>query len=240
MDLLNRTIRLGLVAFVVSLAVAKPAQLPAVFDPDPTLPGAGKLQGETWSRESPSASLWLTRIDDETRNGFLHRRSGLSVDFFRPAPDREGGGFLAFHVLVENRTDLRLVFQPQACRLQTSWKDFQAPLDLPTIEALFAMHGRPLPDGIERLRSAIIDGEVVLSPGEKRDGLFIFHAVEPTTKKFQVDIGATLGSGDPFGFSAFYKKRKKCRRAASTERRRPRRSVRTWRAGSRYCDGNPA
>jgi hypothetical protein len=125
------------------------------------------------------------------------------------APGRETGGFLAFHVLVENRTETRLVFQPQACRLQTSWKDFQAPLDLPTIMAVFAMADRPLPANIERIRSAIIDGEIVLLPGEKRDGLFIFHTYDPPPKKFQVDIGATLSRGEAFAFSAFYKKRKK-------------------------------
>lgn len=207
--MISRLRSLSALPFVISLAFAKPAPQPVVYDPDPTPAGAGKLQNETWSKESPSASLWLTRIDDETRNGFLQRRSGLSLDFFRPAPGSDGGGFLAFHVLVENRTEARLVFQPQACRLQTSSRDFQAPLDLPTIEALFAMTGRPLPDGIERLRSAIIDGEVVLRPGEKRDGLFIFHTVDPATKKFQVDLSATPSAGDSFGFTAYYKRRKK-------------------------------
>jgi len=48
-----------------------------------------------------------------------------------------------------------------------------------------------------------------LGPGEKRDGLFIFHALEEPPKRFQIDIGATLTRGEPFGFSAFYKKRKK-------------------------------
>ena len=190
------------------MAMAKPPAGPVVFDPDPTPPGAGKLQSETWSKETESASLWLTRIDDETRRGFVRRRTGLELDPFMATPGNAGGGFLAFHVLVENKTESRMVFQPQACRLQTSWKDFQAPLDLPTIEARFAMADRPLPKGFERLRGAIIDGEVVLRAGEKRDGLFIFHAVDPTRKQFQVDIGATLSKGEEFAFSAFYKKHK--------------------------------
>jgi len=179
-----------------------------VYDPDPTQPGAGKLVGETWSKESPTASLWLTRIDEETRTRFVRQRAGLELDPFMAAPGRETGGFLAFHVLVENRTETRLVFQPQACRLQTSWKDFQAPLDLPTIMAVFAMADRPLPANIERIRSAIIDGEIVLLPGEKRDGLFIFHTYDPPPKRYQVDLGATLTHGEAFAFSAFYKKRK--------------------------------
>ena len=180
-----------------------------VYDPDPTKPGAGKLQGETWSTESPSAALWLTRIDEATRTGFVRRRAGLDLDPFVTTPGRETGGFLAFHVLVENRSETRLVFQPQACRLQTSWKDVQAPLDLPTIMAVFAMADRPAPPGLERIREAIIDGEVVLGPGERRDGLFIFHAFDPNVKSYEVDIGATLTRGEAFALSAFYKKRKK-------------------------------
>ena len=192
-----------------SLAAAKhPAPIP-VYDPDPAQPGAGKLEGETWSKESPSAGLWLTRIDEETRTGFIRRRTGLTLDPFTTAPGRETGGFLAFHVLVENRTETRLVFQPQACRLQTSWKEYQAPLDLPTIMAVFAMSDRPAPEHIERIRSAIIDGEIILRPGERRDGLFIFHTLTPPPKRYQIDLGATLTRGEAFAFSAFYKQRKK-------------------------------
>ena len=193
----------------VALAIAKPPDRPPVYDPDPTQPGAGKLQGETWGKESESASLWLTRIDEATRRAFVQRRSGLAADPFMTARGPESGGFIAFHVLVENRTETRLVFQPQACRLQTSGRDFQSPLDLPTIIAAFEISDRRPPAHIERIRSAIIDGEVVLNPGETRDGLFIFRAIDPSTKRFQVDIGATLTRGEPFGFSAFYKKRKK-------------------------------
>jgi len=195
--------------FALSIAVAKEPAAPVIYDPDPTQPGAGKLQGETWSKESPSASLWLTRIDEETRIAYVRRRTGIELDPFMTTPGRNAGGFIAFHVLVENRTETRLVFQPQACRLQTSWRDFQAPLDLPTILAVFAMADRPAPARIENIRNAIIDGEIVLGPGEKRDGLFIFHALEEPPKRFQIDIGATLTRGEPFGFSAFYKKRKK-------------------------------
>ena len=196
------------VSLVFSLSFAKPPPGPVVYDPDPAQPGAGKLAGETWSKESPSASLWLTRIDEETRIGFVRRRAGFANDPFVTTPGRKAGGFLAFHVLVENKTETRLVFQPQACRLQTSSRNFQAPLDLPTIMAVFAMADRPAPPGIERIRDAIIDGEVVLGPGERRDGLFIFHAFEPTVKTFQIDVGATLTRGESFAFSAFYKKRK--------------------------------
>ena len=200
---------IALVLLGFSLAVAKPPAQPVVYDPDPSQPGSGKLEGETWSKESPSASLWLTRIDEDTRKAFVRRRSGLELDPFMTARVREAGGFIAFHVFVENRTEARLVFQPQSCRLQTSWKDFQAPLDLPTILAVFEMADRPPPPHIERIRNAIIDGEIVLNPGETRDGLFIFHAFDPGVKKFQVDLGATLTRGEPFGYSAFYKKRKK-------------------------------
>jgi hypothetical protein len=76
------------------------------------------------------------------------------------------------------------------------------------IETAFEINDRPLPANIERIRGAIIDGEVILGPGEKRDGLLIYKAIDPKTKKYQVEIRSTLTDGTPFGFSAFYKKRK--------------------------------
>lgn len=204
----SRFFLLAAAPLVVSLAFAKAAPPPAVYDPDPSQPGAGKLQAETWSKETPTVSLWLTRIDDETRGAYIRKHTGLTIDPFTSAPGVEKGGFFTFHVLIENRTEARVVFQPMACRLQTTWKDVQSPLDLPTIMAVFAMMGRPAPDGIEKLPAAVIDGEVVLQAGERRDGLVVFRAVDPTSKHFQVDIGATLGSGDPLALSAFYAKRK--------------------------------
>ena len=49
----------------------------------------------------------------------------------------------------------------------------------------------------------------MLGPGERRDGLFIFHSFDPAVKSLQGDIGATLTRGEPLALSAFYKKRKK-------------------------------
>ena len=98
-----------------------------------------------------------------------------------------------------------------SAELAEQMKNAQGPATdktLPTILAVFAMADHAPPPHIERIRNAIIDGEVVLKPGETRDGLFIFHAFDPAVKSFQVDLGATLTRGEPFGFSAFYKKRK--------------------------------
>jgi len=192
------------------LALLLLGSLLAIYDPDPAQPGAGTLQGETWSKTSSAAGLWLTRIDEPMRTAFIKRRSGLEIDPFMSAPERGGAaGFLAFHVLVENHTETRMVFQPQSCRLQTSWKDFQEPIDLPTIWTAFAMSDREPPKGIEKIRAAILDGEIVLEPGQKRDGLLVYHAIDPHAKTFQIDVGATLTKGERFGFAAFYKKRKK-------------------------------
>jgi len=109
-----------LALLLLAPAVAKAPAAPVVYDPDPTQPGAGVLRGETWSKDSPTAGVWLTRIDEATRSTFVLRRSGLELDPFMSAPGRQTGGFLAFHVLIENKTETRMVFQPQACRLQTS------------------------------------------------------------------------------------------------------------------------
>ena len=191
----------------VLLASAITAE-PAIFDPDPTQEGAGTLEKETWSRQSKTASLWLTRIDEPTRARFVQRRTGLDFDPFATAPGRTGG-FVAFHVVVENRSEERMIFQPQSVWLHTNTKDMQRPLDLPSIVSAFHMADRPIPDHIDRIRAAIFDGEVVLGPGETRDALMVFREFDPKAKRFQVDVAATLTRGEALKFTAFYKKRKK-------------------------------
>ena len=178
-----------------------------VYDPDPTQANAGELTGETWGKIGPTAAIRLTRIDDATRTRYIRARAGLETDPFSTAPDHPVG-FFSFHVMVENLSETRLVFQPQACRLMTSWMDSSGPIDLPMIMTAFEINDRRPPANIERIRGAIIDGEVVLGPGEKRDGLLIYKAIDPKTKKYHVDVSATLTDGKPFAFGAFYKKRK--------------------------------
>lgn len=181
---------------------------PAIFDPDPTQEKAGTLDRETWSRQTKTASLWLTRIDEPTRARYVQRRTGLDFDPFATAPGRTGG-FISFHVVLENKSEERMIFQPQATWLHTNTRDMQRPLDLPSIVSAYHMADRPIPTNIDRIRAAIFDGEVVLGPGEQRDALMIFREFDPKAKRFQVDIGAVLTRGEPLSFSAFYKKRKK-------------------------------
>ncbi|HVQ35278.1 MAG TPA: hypothetical protein VMT33_04655 [Candidatus Bathyarchaeia archaeon] len=196
-----------LLALIVAAAAAVPPP-PAIYDPDPTQEGAGTLERETWSKQSPTASVWLTRIDEPTRARFVARRTGLDFDPFATAPGRTGG-FVAFHILLENKTEERMVFQPQACWLHTSMYDMQRPLDLPSIVSAFHMADRPIPDHIDRIRAAIFDGEVVLGPGETKDALMVFREFDQKAKRYQVDVGAILTRGEALKFSAFYKKRKK-------------------------------
>ena len=196
---------LGLIALLLATAAAV---TPAIFDPDPTQEGAGTLERETWSKQSPTASLWLTRIDEPTRSKYVQRRTGLDFDPFATAPGK-ATGFVTFHVVLENKTEERLIFQPQSVWLHTNTKDMQRPLDLPAIVSAYHMADRPLPDNLDRIRSAIFDGEIVVGPGQQRDALMIFRTFDPKAKKFQVDIGATLTRGEPIKFTAFYKKRKK-------------------------------
>jgi hypothetical protein len=192
---------------VATLSLAAPPAGPVIYDPDPSQKGAGHLSGETWGKIGPTAAIRLTRIDDTTRTNYIVRRTGLERDPFLTSPEHPTG-FFSFHVLVENLSETRMVFQPQNCRLTTSWKDSSAPIDLPAIWTAYEINNRPLPKGLEKIRTALIDGEIVLGPGEKRDGLLIYKAIDPKTKKYQIDISATLTDGQPFNFTAFYKKRK--------------------------------
>jgi hypothetical protein len=201
-----RSVAIALLA-AATLAIAGDAAGPVVYDPDPSPKGAGHLTGETWGKIGPTAAIRLTRIDDTTRTNYIVRRTGLERDPFMTSPEH-ATGFFSFHVLVENLSETRMVFQPQNCRLTTSWKDSSAPIDLPAIWTAYEINNRPLPKGLEKIRAALIDGELVLGPGEKRDGLLVYKAIDPQTKKYQIDISATLTDGQAFAFTAFYKKRK--------------------------------
>jgi hypothetical protein len=86
---------------------------------------------------------------------------GARARSLRHLPER-ATGFISFHVLIENHTETRLVFQPQSCRLMTSWKDSSGPIDLPTIYTAYQIYDRPVPKNIDRVRAAILDGEIVL------------------------------------------------------------------------------
>lgn len=198
----------GAALIAAATAAAAARHGPPVYDPDPTRPDAGRLEGETWSRESATVGLALTRIDDATRTGFIRRRSGLDFDPFMTVPG-SGRGFVTFHVLVENRGETRVVFEPQSCRLETSYRDSEGPIDYPTLVTAFDMTGRPVPPDLARIRAAIPDGTIVLGPGEKRDGLLVFRGADPKAKRFHVEVGVTVTSGERFGFVAHYKKRKR-------------------------------
>ena len=178
-----------------------------VYEPDPTQADAGRLDGETWIKETPAAAIALTRIDEATRIAYVRRRSGLEYDPFATAPGN-ANHFITFHVLVENRTEKRMVFQPGTCRMETSYRDSEGPIDYPTIVTAFAMGERPAPPQLERVRAAILDGEIVLSAGEKRDGLLVYRTLDPHAKRYHVEVNATLTDGSRFGFSAHFKKRK--------------------------------
>jgi len=178
-----------------------------VYEPDPTQADAGRLDGETWIKETPAAADVRDpgRLVDAGERD--RRRSGLEYDPFATAPGN-ANHFITFHVLVENRTEKRMVFQPGTCRMETSYRDSEGPIDYPTIVTAFAMGDRPAPPQLERVRAAILDGEIVLSAGEKRDGLLVYRTLDPHAKRYHVEVNATLTDGSRFGFSAHFKKRK--------------------------------
>lgn len=192
---------------MATLALAGKSSVPVVFDPDPAAPGAGALEGETWARIGPTAAIRLTRIDDATRTNYIRLKTGLETDPFGTSPEH-AAGYVSFHILIENLGERRVVFEPEACRLVTSWKDSFGPIDLPTIWTAYEINDRAPPEGLGKIRAAILDGEVILGPGEKKEGLMIYRAVDPAIKRYQVDVRATLTDGSALAFSACYKKRK--------------------------------
>jgi len=178
---------------------------PPAFTPGEPQPGVVR-EGESWSVRTGSYAATLERLDDAARWEFLRTHSKAAVD---PFASTGGAGFLTFRFRLESLRAGSLVFDAQSCRLVTQDKTTRYPLDLPTIESTYGMHGREIPPAYLTVRGALFDGTVFLEEGQRAEGLLVFQNVPERTRAFTVEVVLTTPDGEQGRFTAPYTRAKR-------------------------------
>jgi len=192
-----------------ALAAAGPAQAgPAAgvsFRPDPEAKNAPRLQGSTWSQEAEGYAIRLQMIDEDERLAFIRSSTGLATDPFAGRPDQPPR-FLSFLLQVENRTDGELALNPLDCWLMTNRKKIETPLGLTDLSFEYRVAGADLPPAYETVGRVLLALPAVVGPRSSLHGLLVYHAVEPKTKSFGVDVQLILPDGNVVRFTAPYRR----------------------------------
>ncbi len=192
------------VAVVLAVGGARGGDPGARFVPD------GKARGDRPSREGvyeaerAGCSIDLVLLGDAERAAFL-KRAGVARDPFAPAPGFPSG-FVVFRVRVANRGNGDVVFQPQAARLEFGKHDVRSPVAWTDVVEAYGVLGAEPPPEYVAARSAIFDGEVVLPPGARAEGLLPFRRLPAETRRFRAAVGATTGSGESVAVEAAYRR----------------------------------
>jgi hypothetical protein len=195
-----------LVATPHGLAGSKEPMAPADrFQPEVSAAGAPPLEGATWSLETDFFAARLAKLDDAARRAFLAQRTGSPTDPFAGRGD-DPGEFLTFLLEIENRTSGSVVLQSQRCRLITNLREFRHPLDAPELESSYALLDRELPAAYRAVLPALLDGEVVLQPGQAASGLLVCRGVKANTRKFVVEVLVSTPDGAVAEFAAPYRR----------------------------------
>jgi hypothetical protein len=175
---------------------------PGEFAPDAAAAGVPRIEGSTWILEADLFTARLAMLPDAARLAFIEQRAGSRVDPF----GARDAGFLTFLLEVESKAGGSLVLQPQRCRLITNLKEFGHPLDMPTLEASYALLDTELPPAYAVVRPALLDGEVVLPPGGQASGLLVYRGVKSKTRSFVVEILVTTPAGELAEFKVPYRR----------------------------------
>jgi hypothetical protein len=181
------------------------------FEPDVSASGAPPYENSTWILRSPHFVASLERLDDQQRWEFLQQRTKASADPFIASHDSPSG-FVTFLLKIESRAEGSLVLHPERCRLITNLKEFRHPLDVATIETSFALLERDVPPAYRAVGPALLDGVVILAPGQKASGLLVYRGFKPGTRSFVVEILVTNPQGEVEEFQAPYRRVKKGRK----------------------------
>jgi hypothetical protein len=168
--------------------------------------GGVERAGETWSVRTASYAASLERLDDAERWAFLRTHSKAAAD---PFATSGGAGFITFRFSLESLRAGTLVFDAGSCRLVTQDKTTRYPLDLPTIESTYGLHGREVPPAYRTVRGALFDGTVFLEQGQRAEGLLVFQNVPERTRAFAVEVVLTTQDGEQGRLTAPYKRAKR-------------------------------
>ncbi len=196
-------------AAVASLAASR-SGVPPAWEPDRDAPGAPRFAAGSWEVEHPAFRARLRPVSSAERLDYIRRRTGVEVDPFAARPAAEAV-FVSWVLEVESRSSAVLSLEPGACLLVGPDRELRTPLDLASIEAAYGAADQPLPPVYGRVRPALLDGSVLLRPGDRAEGLLVYR-VPRSLKRFQVEVSLTTAAGERVGFSAPHRLARRSRR----------------------------
>jgi len=187
--------------------------------PDP-YEGSGRVEEDgTWSFATGGVSLRLTPIDGEARWAWIRERAGARVDPFSGRPDEEPR-YLTFVLEVRNDSAGVVSFNPDRIWLSAGGTEIYHPIDLATMESAYRMHDREMPPTYRAGGSALLHGDTLLRPGDRREGMLVFQRFRKPVNAFLLEIPMTTGSGDVLDFTAAWLEHGRMLRKEAKERKR--------------------
>jgi hypothetical protein len=180
----------------------------APFVPDPEADGAPPFEDGSWRVAAPGYAVELKLLDDLARREFAKRRTGSPADPFAPLPGQPSS-LLTFLLRIENRGKGDLAFQPDATRILGRDRETFYPVGWPDIQSAYELLGQEVPPAQAPARTLLLDGQKVIRPGGVEEGILMFRAPPPGTKKFRIEIALTLPDGSGAGFQAPYRQLRK-------------------------------
>lgn len=149
-------------------------------------------QGEHWIQEGPQVTLLVSRMETEARRAWLREQIGAAVDPFHSPADAEKR-FLSFLLVIENRGDSAVSFNPRKAWLSTSKGPVFTPLGLADLRFDFRVLGGEMPPAYEKLSTLVFENPVEIPAGGAISGLLVYRPVDVTNKRFTVDVVVDVG-----------------------------------------------
>ena len=197
--------------FLVSLAlVASPSaeakkkdRPPPRFLPVAVAEGDVALVDGAWVKELPGITLVLKRLDTLGRQEYLAHQLGFTADPFGVSPGKPER-YQVFQLVIQNRTDGEISFNPRSAWLMPSNREVQTPLGLTDLSFDYRSLGGELPPAYEKIRSVLFEQTVAVRSGQAVSGLLAYRPVNPKAKNFYIDLRIVNGKADVIPMKAIY------------------------------------
>ncbi len=171
------------------------------FIPAEDMAEGATLEGTTWKLESDTFRVHLQRLSNEQRLAAIKHLSGLEIDPFRQKPGMPPT-FQTFLLVLHNESEESLFFNTAKCWFKPNTAHLETPLDLQRVRSLFRTSGLEMPGAYENLDRVLLNGEMLLQPGETLTGLLVYRFPSQKIRRFTIDVPLTLSRGDGVSFRA--------------------------------------
>ena len=131
-------------------------------------------------------------MEGEARRAWLNQQIGATVDPFH-VPDDAERRFLSFLLVIENRGDDPVLFNPRKAWLSTSKGPVHTPLGISDLRFDFRALGGEMPPAYDKLTSILFTDPIEIAPGEAISGMLVYRPVAVTNKRFNVDVVIDVG-----------------------------------------------